>query len=144
MIREASIDDLTLVTDLAFLLWPNNIYEDLQKEMKKVLLDKNAIFLLYFTENSPVGFAQCQLRFDYVEGSTSSPVGYLEGIYVDEKYRKRGIAKKLLNECENWAKENECLEFGSDCELDNVGSLNFHLKVGFTEVSRIICFNKKL
>ena len=35
----------------------------------------------------PIGFAQCTLRNDYVEGSSSSPVGYLEGIYVKDEYR---------------------------------------------------------
>lgn len=144
MIRKANIDDLTLVTDFAFLLWPNNIYENLKNEIEEILLNKNSIFFLYFIDNSPVGFVQCQLRFDYVEGTSSSPVGYLEGIYVDEKHRKRGIARKLLNQCESWAKKNKCVEFGSDCELDNIDSLDFHLKVGFTEANRIICFNKKL
>ncbi len=27
-----------------------------------------------------VGFTQCQLRYDYVEGTKTSPVGYLERI----------------------------------------------------------------
>ena len=40
------------------------------------------------------GFAQCGLRFDYVEGTDSSPVGYLEGIFVLEEYKKRGYAKE--------------------------------------------------
>ena len=35
-----------------------------------------------------VGFAQCGLRRDYVEGTDSSPVGYLEGIFIKEEYRK--------------------------------------------------------
>ena len=35
-------------------------------------------------------------------------------------------------------------EFASDCELDNSGSLAFHLKMGFAEANRIICFHKTL
>ncbi len=31
----------------------------------------------------------------------SSPVGYLEGIFVLEEYKKRGYAKELLGECQN-------------------------------------------
>lgn len=41
-------------------------------------------------------FAQCGLRHDYVEGRGSSPVGYLEGIFVEKEYRKQGCAKELL------------------------------------------------
>lgn len=48
------------------------------------------------------GFAQCQLRHDYVEGTDSSPVGYLEGIFVKQEHRKQGYAKELLAKCEEW------------------------------------------
>lgn len=91
-----------------------------------------------------VGFAQCGLRRDYVEGTTSSPVGYLEGIFIKEEYRKRGLARDLLEACQEWAKEQGCTEFSSDCELDNEDSRKFHLKMGFAEANRIICFTKKL
>ena len=74
----------------------------------------------------------------------SSPVGYLEGIFVLEEYKKRGYAKELLGECQNWAKDQGCLEFASDCELDNEDSLKFHLKMGLAETNRIICFTKRL
>ena len=84
------------------------------------------------------------MRHDYVEGTESSPVGYLEGIYVADRYRKQGAARELLSACESWAKEKGCTEFASDCELSNVQSLQFHLNVGFEEANRIICFTKKL
>ena len=91
-----------------------------------------------------IGFAQCALRHDYVEGTSTSPVGYLEGIYVLEEYRREGVAVGLLTACENWARQSGCKEFASDCELDNTLSLRFHLAVGFEEANRIICFAKKL
>ena len=61
-----------------------------------------------------------------------------------EEYKKRGYAKELLGECQNWAKDQGCLEFASDCELNNEDSLKFHLKMGFAEANRIICFTKRL
>lgn len=60
------------------------------------------------------------------------------------EYRKQGVAKELLSACETWAKSKGCTEFASDCELENVHSLQFHLNVGFEEANRIICFTKKL
>ncbi len=102
-----------------------------------------AVFLAEQDGNA-VGFAQCQLRHDYVEGTDSSPVGYLEGIYVDAPYRDRGIARSLLSACEDWARGMGCMEFASDCELQNTDSFRFHLAAGFTEANRIICFTKKL
>ena len=102
------------------------------------------IVAAFFLEEHGAGFAQCQLRRDYVEGTESSPVGYLEGIYVKEGFRRSGLAKALLTACEDWAREQGCGEFASDCELANTQSLQFHMKVGFEEANRIICFTKKL
>jgi len=45
---------------------------------------------------------------------------------------------------EDWARKQGCFEFASDCELNNTESLAFHLKIGFKEENRIICFAKKL
>lgn len=144
MIRTAKAEDLTAITELALLLWPDHEWNELKEEMAEILSDKNAVFFLALTDGAPVGFAQCQIRFDYVEGTRSSPVGYLEGIFVDEKQRNKGIAKELLRCCESWSKENGCTEFASDCELDNTDSVQFHLKTGFEEANRIICFRKGL
>lgn len=144
MIQKATEKELLLLAELACRLWPGHSPADMQAEYAQLLAQSDAAFFLAYVENLPVGFAQCQLRYDYVEGTDSSPVGYLEGIYVEEEYRKHGIAGKLLSACENWAKEKGCTEFASDCELNNVQSLRFHLNVGFEEANRIICFTKKL
>ncbi len=144
MIKRAKLEDLDVVTSLALSLWSSHGYEDLKAEMEKIILDKNAIVLIYFQDEKYIGFAQCQLRFDYVEGTKTSPVGYLEGVYVDSMYHRQGIAKKLLAECEIWAREKGCSEFASDCEIDNIESLNFHLGVGFIEANRNIHFKKRL
>ena len=61
-----------------------------------------------------------------------------------EEYRNQGIAKQLINACENWSRKNECSEFASDCEFNNNESIILHKKLGFQEANRIICFIKKL
>ncbi len=54
------------------------------------------------------------------------------------------MSRELLSRCEQWAREQGCTEFASDCELGNDGSLAFHLQMGFSEANRIICFTKRL
>lgn len=143
MIRKATTDDLTHVAVLMTELWPHHTVEELVEECHQANGSECAFFLA--EENgSPVAFAQCQLRHDYVEGTEHSPVGYLEGIYVRKSHRGNGIAKALLRASERWAAEQGCEEFASDCELTNSESLAFHLSVGFAEANRIICFTKKL
>lgn len=144
MIYKATKTEASTIAGLAILMWTEPTIEELTEDFEALLCnDKAAIFLLTI-ENEAAGFAQCQLRHDYVEGTESSPVGYLEGILVKEKYRNQGYAKELLKKCEEWAKEQGCTEFASDCELDNDTSFQFHMKMGFEETNRIICFTKPL
>jgi len=99
---------------------------------------------VYFKDEEIVGFISLSLREDYVEGTESNPVGYIEGIYVKSEYRDRGIARELIEYAKVWSKERSCCEMASDCLLDNTDSLAFHTSVGFKEANRIICFTMKL
>ena len=143
-VKRADITQLDTLTLLALALWPRHSYEEMAEELAAVMTSGEAAFFLAWAGDRAVGFAQCQLRHDYVEGTDCSPVGYLEGIFVAEDHRGRGIARQLLRACESWAKEQGCRQFASDCQLDNAQSLDFHRKVGFAEANRIICFVKSL
>lgn len=143
-IRRAVREEAAAAARLAVQMWESATVEELAQEFDEYIrLEKGAVFLAVADGNA-VGFAQCGLRHDYVEGTNSSPAGYLEGIFVSQDYRKKGIARDLLAACMAWAKEQNCSEFASDCELDNDDSLAFHLKAGFEEANRIICFVRKI
>ncbi|MEO4055151.1 aminoglycoside 6'-N-acetyltransferase [Solibacillus sp. CAU 1738] len=144
MIREATILDTKEAAELALLLWPDHTLEEFIQQMEELIEQQDAAIFLAFHEGESIGFAQCQLRYDYVEGTSTSPVGYLEGLYVKDAFRQQGVAKSLVKNCEKWAKIKDCQEFASDCELENNESLAMHLKLGFTEANRIICFKKTL
>lgn len=144
MIKKTTIADLPALSALALMLWPEHTAENLTAEFSETIRQNTAQFFLLYDGDEAIGFAQCGLRHDYVEGTESSPVGYLEGIFVRETHRRKGCAVQLLRACEDWAKAQGCREFASDCELDNDGSLQFHLLMGFSEANRIICFTKKL
>lgn len=144
MIRKATVDDAAAVAKLAVNMWDSHTEEALTAEFAELLGREDAAVFLFLEQERPVGFAQCQLRRDYVEGTSGSPVGYLEGIFVEAAYRNRGYARQLLNVCEKWTIRLGCTEFASDCELDNQESFAFHLRNGFREANRIICFTKRL
>lgn len=144
MVRKAGKKDSRILAELAVQMWDSHTVEELATEFAESLSSKNTAFFIQYRDADPVGFAQCGLRTDYVEGTESSPVGYLEGIFVKEAFRKNGYARGLLSACENWARERGCTEFASDCELDNADSFRFHMAMGFEEANRIICFKKVL
>jgi len=147
--REATIDDIDIVTKLGLLLYSDdNTFESLYKENLSLVAASDKFTVLAFCGETAIGMAQCSIRHDYVEGTDSgaahSRVGYLEGVFVCLEHRRNGVAKALVNECEVRAKQQGCKEFASDCKLTNIDSYNFHIKIGFDEVSRNIHFAKEL
>ena len=134
-VTKAKVSDCRAVAELAAKMWDTSTTEELEDNFKEITEKNDGVVFIAVSDKKIIGFAQCGLRHDYVEGTESSPVGYLEGIFVEKQYRKNGCAKILLRECEKWAKSKGCCEFASDCELDNTDSLSFHLNVGFQEVN---------
>lgn len=143
-IIKAIKEDAESVTSLALMLWPDHSFQELYDDFYKMFDDDNCALFLVRQNDTYIGFAQCQLRFDYVEGTDTSPVGYLEGIYILNDYRHMGVGRKLVTECERWSKTKGCSEFASDVEMGNLDSYHFHIKLGFREENRVICFAKKI
>lgn len=153
-IRPAGPADLPALAALGCQLWPDHTPAELEEDFAEELNAGAQFFLAALpagddgedarTAGRYIGFAQCSLRRDYVEGTHSSPVGYLEGIYVAPEVRRQGAAKALLACAEQWAREQGCTEFASDCELTNTTSQAFHRLLGFTEANRIVCYTKSL
>lgn len=137
-------EDAGDLAELVRLLWPDHTLEELAGIIREYTdSEDSAVFALRADERW-AGAALCALRHDYVEGCETNPVGYLEGVVTREDCRRRGIAGRLVAECEQWARDKGCTEFASDCELTNDASLAFHLRMGFREENRIICFKKEL
>ena len=95
-------------------------------------------------DRRPVGFAEAGLRHDYVNGTQSSPVAFLEGIYVDPAFRRLGVARQLVEAVENWARQQGCSELASDTGIANIPSQKLHDALGFTETQRVVFFRKVL
>jgi GNAT superfamily N-acetyltransferase len=90
-----------------------------------------------------VGFAEVALR-NLVDGCLSSPVGYLEAIYVDPAARGLGLGRALLDAAIEWARERGCAEFATDSELSDAPAQAFHRAMGMTETYRIVQFRREI
>ena len=140
----STVEEAAALAPLVRKLWPEHSEENLSRILREYAASEDSAVFAQHRTGQPVGVALCCLRRDYVEGCETSPVGYLEGIFVEDPFRRGGIVKALVRECEAWARALGCTEFASDCEPSNTDSLRFHLGAGFEEVNRIICFKKKL
>lgn len=91
-----------------------------------------------------VGLAEAALRRDYVNGTDSSPVAFLEGVFVVPDARRRGVARALVAWVEGWGRARGCRELASDALLDNDASHAMHRALGFEETERVVFFRKSL
>jgi aminoglycoside 6'-N-acetyltransferase I len=127
-------------------LWPHCTREEHLSEMASFLADRRrfAQFMEYDDAGAPVGFIEISLRTDYVNGADSSPVAFLEGIFVLPQARGSGVARRLVAEAEHWAKFMGCKELASDARLENTSSHAMHAALGFVETERVVFFKKAL
>jgi len=89
------------------------------------------------------GFVETSIR-PHVDGCSTSPVGYVEGWYVDPDARRQGIGTKLVEAAELWAAAEGCREMASDAHLSNAVSHAAHRALGFLEHQRLVHFRKVL
>ncbi len=117
-------------------LWPHCPDGKHDEEMKMQLLqpDHNPVFIAVDDLQNPVGFIENSIH-NYASGCHSSPVGYIEGWYVEEAHRKIGIGKDLVKAAENWFVEKGFIEMASDAELHNKISIEAHKRLGY----KVIC-----
>lgn len=95
-------------------------------------------------DGKPVGFAEAAVRTDYVNGADSSPVPFLEGLYVVPEARRKGAAADLVAAVAAWAREMGYRELASDARLENEASHALHRALGFEETERVVFFRKSL
>jgi len=103
-----------------------------------------AQFIAYSASGEPVGLAEAALRGGYVNGTSSTPVAFLEGIYVRPDARRQAVATALIQEVERWARECGCRELASDALLESHVSHAVHRALGFEETERVVFYRKPL
>ena len=95
-------------------------------------------------ETGLLGFAEVSLRGDYVNGCDTTPVAFLEGMYVRPDSRGLGVARRLCEAVEAWGRDQGCRELGSDTELENAAGQAFHTAQGFEQRERVVFYRKRL
>jgi aminoglycoside 6'-N-acetyltransferase I len=123
-------------------LWPDADDRDIARMLQEPA--RFAGFIAREINGHAIGFAEASLRHDYVNGCDTSPVGFLEGIYVAPPFRRLGVAASLIRAVEQWTIAQGASELASDALIDNVDSHRMHAALGFLETERVVCFRKSL
>lgn len=143
-IAPCTIADLEEWTAMRSALWSDE--PDLRSEAAAMLAQPSAevLNLICRIDGVAAGMAEAALRHDYVNGCETSPVVFLEGIYVVEAHRRSGVARALAERVAEWGRAQGCTEFASDALLDNRASHAFHGAIGFAETERVVFFRIEL
>ena len=114
--------------------------EGCEREMEQMLASNNWFcYFLIDASDRILGLVELSSR-NIVDGCLSSPVAYLEGLYLKEKYRGKGIGKEAIKLVLNWCREKGFSELATDAEVKNLRAQKFYESIGFQEIDRIVEF----
>ena len=129
---------------LRTVLWPECSPQQHEMEMGSVLADSDrATVFVAAGKSGLIGFVEVAMR-PWAEGCETSPVGYVEGLYVTAEARGTGVGKSLLRAAEAWAADRGCREMASDAEVDNEPSRAVHRSLGYEEGEVLVHFRKRI
>jgi aminoglycoside 6'-N-acetyltransferase I len=125
-------------------LWDDCPDDRQEREMEEIVgSESDEVFFTERPEGGLCGFLEASLR-SRADGCDSTPVGYIEGWYVDPDMRRKGIGRALVEAAEAWASAKGCREMASDAELWNAVSHQAHGALGYEETARLVLFKKDL
>ncbi len=144
-VRPVAENDISEWLRLRKLLWDELSDAEHRAEMTDIYdhTDSQLVLVAETDNEKLVGFLEASIR-PFVEDCETDHVGYLEGWFVEEKYRQQGIGGILVEAAEDWAREKDCREMASDAEVGNELSLTAHQRLGYEETSRLVHLRKIL
>ena len=144
IVRPMHAGDRVLWARMRAALWPEESAAAHENAIDDLLATADAWgFMAQAPDGGAAGFAEMAIR-QYANGCDSAPVAFLEGVWVEPQYRRRGIGTRLIAHAEAFAATRGFRELGSDTQIDNAASQAAHLAWGFSETERVVYFRKLL
>jgi len=149
-VRPAGTGDCSDVARMRAALWPDGSVEEHARDLVEMLAGAWSaaypyVVLVAETDDGRlIGFADVTVRSRADGCDPKRAAGYLEGWYVAEDQRRRGIGAALMTAAEEWATAQGCVEMASDTWITNEGSQRAHEALGFEVVDRVVTYCKRL
>lgn len=162
-VRAATVADCDVIASMCASLWPDSSAQEHAKELLPVLRGepRSTLPMTIFvaesatrdaslnsvnaaSETALVGFIEVGLRSHADGCDTAHAVGFIEGWYVLETWRRRGVGAQLAAAAERWARAQGCTEMASDTWLDSAASQHSHEALGYQVVDRCVHYRKRL
>ena len=149
-VRVAAPPDCEQLSRLREALWPDSPAEEHLRELASMLAKKMsgtmplAVFVAEAEGGVLVGFLEAGLRSHADSCDPAHPVGFVEGWFVTENHRRKGVGARLLAAAEDWARGRGCTEMASDTWIDHALSQRVHEALKFEVVDRCVHYRKAL
>ena len=149
-IRAAQQGDEDELAELRALLWPDGTVEEHHGEVQQLIQSgvsgtlPAVVLVAIDASEGLAGFLEVGLRSHADGCHVERPVGYVEGWFVREELRGRGIGRQLMKAAEDWSRAQNCREIASDALVDNMESREAHSGLGFEVVDLCVHFRKGL
>lgn len=150
LIRLAIPSDAPALGRLRAALWPDGTIEHHMGEVTALLEGRARLtlpwahFVAVDAAGEAVGFVEVDLRSHANGCDPSQPVGFIEGWYVVDAHRGRGVGRELVAAAEAWARAHGCREIASDTQIENDLSQRAHEALGYTVVDTCVNYRKAL
>lgn len=149
-IRAAQQGDEDELAELRARLWPDGTVEEHRGEVQKLIQSGMSgtlpavVLVAIDASEGLAGFLEVGLRSHADGCDVARPVGYVEGWFVREEFRGRGIGGQLMKAAEGWSRAQNCREIASDALVDNMESREAHSALGYEVVDLCVHFRKGL
>ena len=123
------------------------LYHDLDpaldgEEMRSILSRSDwHCWLVMGAQSRPIGLVEISLR-NVADGCISSPVPYLEGLYLVPECQGQGIGTRVMAHLDAWCRAEGFTELATDAELSNEQAQRFYRTLGFEEVDRVVVYRR--
>lgn len=132
-IRKVTLNDIDEFFRLLNEFYNNNLsYETFKKIYTRNIDDPKYYYTVAVNEGQIVGILISEFQEKL---HRTKPQCFIDDLYVDSKYRNRGIGKKLLQDAIENAKENDCEVVELTSYRDNVDAHRFYENNNFIKHS---------
>jgi len=111
-----------------------DVKEVLTKSLKKNIYSSNSCIFIAEENSKIIGYLLV-FKINRAEMFKVKKVGLIADVFIEERYRRMGVGKKLIKECFRWLKDGGINFVEINVEASNKQAMNFWDKEGFKDVS---------
>lgn len=146
ILRKATLSDLDSISPLfnsyrVFYGQSDNLLGSRKFISDRLGNDESTIIIAEDLHNNAVGFMQLYPTFSSIAARKSL---ILNDLYVDKRYRKKGIGEMFINFAKKYAMEIGVSSLSLETKIDNKIAQNLYEKLGFLTDSTILHYQLKM